>query len=122
MKGMEKTNDNRLILLEALLRHADQCGDENPHFFKDEMLKTLDVCEHVFNVMQIRLGDRYCRRVDGFEDRCRYAINVNSCLELRNQIMQADSKIRRFRESVRNIVLASSIGSFFVIFFGCCIV
>jgi hypothetical protein len=122
MKDMKKTKDKRFVLVEALLRYADQSGSSNPHFYLDEMLRMLDVCEHVFNIMQKQLGDRYCHRVDGFEERSKYAINVNRCLELRDQIIQASTKERRHREGIRNILLATSIGTFLVILVGCCII
>ncbi len=122
MKKMKKVKDNQLVLLEALIRYADLSGSTNPHFYKDEMLKRLDVCEHVFNVMLKQLGDRYCRMVDCFGERSTYVINVNSCLELRDQIIRANTQKRRRREAVRNTLLAASIGAFFVILVGCCII
>lgn len=67
MKDMKKIKDKRLVLLEAIIRYADQSDNFNPHFYKDDMLKRLDVCEHVFNIMQKQLGDRYCRLVDSFK-------------------------------------------------------
>jgi hypothetical protein len=109
-------------LLEALLHYADRSGTDNPHFYKDEMLKILGVCEHVFNIMQKQLGDICCHLVDGLEERSRYAINVNKCLELRDQIIQANAKGKRYRESVRNILLATSIGAPLVILVGCCLI
>jgi hypothetical protein len=112
------TKDKRLVLLEAFIRYADQCGNNKPQFYKDEMLKMLDVCEHVFNIMQKQLGDKYCRMVDCFEERSRYAINVTKCLELRNQLIQADSKERRYQESVRITLLATSISTFLIILLG----
>jgi|WetSurMetagenome_2_1015567.scaffolds.fasta_scaffold1045722_1 hypothetical protein len=118
---MKKINDKRLVLLEALIRYADQCGDSNPHFYKDEMLKMLNVCEHVFNIMQIQLGDGYCHMVDNLEERSNYAINVNRCLELRDQIIQANTRERRHREKMEITFLVTLIGTFFVIVIGNCI-
>ena len=119
MKNTKKIRDNQLILLEALIRYADLSGSTTPYFYKDEMLKRLDVCEHVFNVMYKQLGDRYCRMVDCFEERSRYVINVNRCLEFRDQIVQADAKERKHRKAVRNTLLAASICTFLVILVGC---
>jgi hypothetical protein len=121
MRDMKKTKDKRLVLLEALLRYADQCGDANPHFYKDEMLKMLHVCEHVFNIMQKQLGERYCCMVDSVEERSRYAINVNKCLELRDQIIQANTK-ERHREGVRKTLLATSSVALLVSLVRCCII
>lgn len=112
---MKKTKDNRLVLLEALLRYADQCGSDDPHFYKDDMLKRLGVCEHVFNIMQIQVGDRCCRMVDGFEGRSRYVIKVNKCAASRQQILQAHAEERRHRDGVGITVLTTLIGTLFVI-------
>lgn len=118
MKDINRTKDNRIVLLEALLRYADQSGNINPQVYKDEMLKMLNVCDHDFNIMLKQLGDRYCRLVDCFEGRSKYAINVNKCLELRGQITQANTKERRHREGVRITLLATLIGTFLVILLG----
>ena len=122
MRDMKKTKDKRLVLLEALLRYADQCGNANPHFYKEEMLKMLGVCEHVFNIMQKQLGDRYCRMVDSIEEGSRYAINVNKCLELRDQIIQANTKERKHLEGVRKTLLATSSVALLVTLVRCCII
>jgi hypothetical protein len=117
MKDMKKAKDKRLVLLEAIIRYSDQSDNFNPYFYKDEMLKRLDVCEHVFNIMQKQLGDRYCRMVDSFEERSRYTINVIECLELRDQIIEANTKERRHREG-RIILLETLIATFFLIIVG----
>ena len=122
MKNMKKVSDNQLLLLDALIRYADLSGSTNPHFYKDEMLKRLDVCEHVFNIMHKQLGDRYCPMVDSFDQRNRYVINVNRCLELRDRIIQANAKEKRRRKAVRNTLLTASIGTFFLILVGCRII
>ena len=85
------------------------------------MMKKLNVCELNFDIMQKQLGDRYCRIVDIFEERSRYAINVVECLELRDQIIQANTKERRHREC-RIILLESLIATFLVIVVGSCII
>lgn len=115
MKDMKKTKDRRLVLLDALLRYADLTGNIHPHFYKDEMLKMLNVSEHNFDIMQGQLGDRYCRMVDRFEVRSRYAIDVISCLELRDQILKAGSKERRIHDGFRIKLLSTLIGAFVVI-------
>jgi hypothetical protein len=117
MKDMKKTQDKRLVLLEAIIRYADLSDDINPYFYKDEMLKRLDVCEHVFNIMLIQLGEKYCRITDGFEERVRYTVNVTGCLELRNQIIEANTRERRHREG-RIKLLEALIATFFLILFG----
>ena len=121
MKDMKKIKDKRLVLLEAIIRYADQSDNFNPHFYKDDMLKRLDVCEHVFNIMQKQLGDRYCRLVDSFEKRSKYTINVLECLELRDQIIQANTQEKKHRES-RIILLETLIATFLVIIVGSCII
>ena len=121
MKDMKKIKDKRLVLLEAIIRYADQSDNFNPFFYKDEMLKRLDVCEINFDIMQKQLGDRYCRMVDSFEERHRYTINVIECLELRDQIIQANTKERMHREG-RIRLLETLIGTFIVILIGYCII
>lgn len=118
MNDKKNARDKRLVLLEALIRYADQCGHATPHFYKDEMLKMLGVCDHVFNIMLIQLGDRYCRLVDNFEQRSRYAINVGRCFELRDQIIQAEKEGKKTREGVQITLLATLIGMFLVILVG----
>jgi hypothetical protein len=98
--------DKRLAMLDALIQYADLSGDDKPEFYKDDMMKKLDVCEHVFNVMQKQVGNRCCRMVDNFEQRARYAINVSRCLELRGQITQTKAKKRRRLEVTRNVLFA----------------
>jgi hypothetical protein len=120
MKDTKKTKDKRLVLLEAILRYTDQSDNFNPFFYKDEMLKKLDVCEVNFDIMQKQLGNRYCRLVDIFEERSRYTVNVIECLELRDQIIQANTKERKQLEG-RIILLETLIATFLVIVVGNCI-
>ncbi len=117
MKEMKKTRDKRLVLLEAIIRYADQSDNFNPFFYKDEMMKKLNVCEINFDIIQKQLGDRYCRIVDIFEERSRYAINVIECLELRDRIIQANTKEKKHIES-RIILLETLIATFFIIMVG----
>lgn len=107
---MKKTKDNRFVLLEALIRYADQSGTFNPHFYKDEMLTTLKVSEGDFNIMQKQLGDEYCHMVDTREGRSRYAIVRDKCLALRDQIDQADIEEKRHREGIRIAILTTFLG------------
>ncbi len=118
MKDLKETRDKRLVLLEALIRYSDQSGNITPHFYKDEMIKRLGVCEHVFNIMQKQLGDRYCSLVDSFEIRPRYAFNVLDCIELRDRIIQANTRETRHREDFRIKLLSTLIGTFLVILVG----
>jgi hypothetical protein len=121
MKDMNKTKDKRLVFLEAILRYSNQSDNIDPFFYKDEMLKRLDVCEMNFDIMQKQLGDKYSRIVDIFEERTRYTINVIECLELRDRITQANTKERRHRE--RSIILLETlIATFLIIIFGNCII
>ncbi len=116
MKNVKKINDKRLVLLQALIHHADLSGSDDPHCYKDELLKTLDVCEHVFNVMLRQLGDRYCRREVCFEEnRSRFAINLRACLALRTQLTEEKTRQRQVRQGVRNTLLAASFGTFLVL-------
>ena len=118
MNIFRKDRDTRLELLEALIRYADQCGDADPHVYKDEMLRMLGVCDHVFNIMQKQLGDGYFRMVDNFDGRGRYAINVNGCFKLRDLLVKEEKVGKKSREGGQITVLATLIGTFFVIVFG----
>lgn len=122
MKNMKKIRDNQLVLLEALIRYSDLSGSTNPHFYKDQMMETLGVCEHVFNIMLKQLGDTYCHLIDCFGGRSRYVINVNRCLERHDQIIQAKAREERQCKAIRNTLFVTSMGTFFVILFGCCII
>jgi hypothetical protein len=121
MKDTKKTKDKRLVLLEAILRYTGQSDNFNPFFYKDEMLKKLDVCEINFDIMQKQLGNRYCRLVDIFEERSRYTVNVIECLDLRDQIIQANTKERKHREG-RIRLLETLIATFLIIIVGNCII
>lgn len=118
MNTDKRTGDKRKVLLDALLRYADQCGDADPHFYKDEMLEMLGVCDHVFNIMLMRLGDRCCRLVDNFDGRTRYAIDVGRCFELRDRMAREEKEVRKTREGLQITVLATLIGVFFAIVLG----
>jgi len=58
MKDLNETNDKRLILLDALLRYAKESGDAKPHFFPDETLVKLGMCENLFLDVQLLIGDK----------------------------------------------------------------
>ena len=98
------------MLLDALIRYAEQSGKFNPHFYKDEMLKMLNVAEGDFNIMQKQLGDEYCHMVDILEGRSRYAISRDKCRALRDQIDQANTEEKRHREGVRIALLTTLLG------------
>jgi len=115
---MKKSKDKRFVLLEALVRYADQSGNFNPHFYKDEMLKILDVTEGEFNIIQKQLGDEYCHMVDCIEGRDRYAINVNKCLSLRDQIDQSKIEEERHGVGIRIAVLTTLLGTLLGFFLG----
>jgi len=121
MNNVRKTRDRRMVLLEALLRYADQSGSINPQFHKDDMLKMLNVCEVNFDIMHKQLGDKYCRMIDGFEMSRRYSINVIECLDLRDKLIRNDMKEKSHHRKILNIMLAASWGTFFVVLLGNCI-
>lgn len=120
MKNIRKNRDNRILLLKALIRHADSSSSADPHFYVDEMAKTLDVCTHDFNIMLRQLGNTYCHLADSFEGRSRYIINVDRCLRFCDQLVRENNKKKAQRRAVRNTLLAASVGTFLVLLFNCC--
>ena len=111
MDEMKKTKDDRHLLLDALLDYASSSGTFNPHFYRKEMMKQLCVTEGEFNIMQKRLGDRYCTFVDSHNDDNRYAIVVSECLALRDHFQQVEAQKNRHRQMVRLTVLAAVLTS-----------
>ena len=82
---MKKTENNRKVFLKALIDYGNKSGNFNPHFHRKEMMKILDVNEREFNIIQKNLGEKYCYFVDSHNGDNRYAINMNECLELKEE-------------------------------------
>jgi len=118
MKDLNETNDKRLILLDALLRYAKESGDAKPHFFQDETLVKLGMCENVFLDVQMLIGDKCCHMDDCLDGRIRYAINTNRCLELRRQIIKTNTEKIRHRHSFRITLATALYGMLFAILLG----
>ena len=118
MKDLNEIDDKRLILLNALLRYAKESGDAKPHFYQDETLMKLGVCENVFIDMQMEIGDKCCHMDDCLDGRIRYAINTNRCLELRKQIIKANTEKIKHRESLSITVVTALYGTLFAILLG----
>jgi hypothetical protein len=108
---LKKTTEKRLELLEALINYAEQSGTFNPHFYKDEMLKRLNVTDGDFNIMQKQLGDEYCHMVNVQNGRSRYAINVARCLTLRDEKDETNATQTRHNVSIRVAVLSAVLGA-----------
>lgn len=122
MKDMKKRQDKRLEMLEAIFRYTDMSGEDTPFFYKDEMMRKLNVCEHVFNVIMNQLGESYCSVADPFEERIRYSVNVQRCLVLRKCITRENEKKERFFTGLRNAVFGISGVTFLVLFISCSMV
>jgi len=118
MKDLNENNDRRLVLLEALLRYASKSGDTKPHFFQDETLMKLGMCENVFIDMQMLIGDKCCHMDDCLDGRIRYAINANRCLELRKQIIKANTEKIKNRASASITIATALYGTLFAILIG----
>lgn len=117
---MKQKKDRRAELLTALVNYANQSGSLNPHFYKDEMINILAISEADFNIIQKQLGDEYCHFVDNHEGKSRYAISVNKCLVLRDQIEQGNTAVKSHEESIRVNVLCTILGSLLGFFLGRC--
>jgi len=90
--------DNRERFLRALLKYADESSKSNPHFHRTEMIQRLSISEGDFNIVQKRLGDKYCRYVDQHGGDARYEICVSECLALRDQLEQEKIQERRHKQ------------------------
>jgi len=118
MKDLNEIDDKRLILLNALLRYAKESGDAKPHFYQDETLMKLGVCENVFIDMQMLIGDKCCYMDDCLDGRILYAINANRCIDLRKQIIKANTEKIKHRESFSITVATALYGMLFAILIG----
>jgi hypothetical protein len=80
---LKRSDDTKF--LKTLLDFAEESETTNPHFHKKEIMKRLGIDELAFNLLQKRFGDKHCRFVDQHDGDSRYAINLSSCLALRDQ-------------------------------------
>jgi hypothetical protein len=103
---MKEKVDNRRRLLYTLVQYAEKSKTFNPHFYRCEMMKRLDLTEGEFNIVQKQLGDRDCRYVDQHEGDARYEIRVSECLTLRDQFEQEKIQERRHKQLFWIAVLA----------------
>lgn len=81
-------------LLAALLMHAEQSDTFNPHVYKDELMRSLSISEAQFNIIQKRLGNKYCHFVDSPNGKDRYSINVSECLAIQEQYASHGQLVR----------------------------
>jgi len=102
--------DKRERFLRALLEYADESSTFNPHFHRTEMIQRLGISEGDFNIVQKRLGDKYCRYVDQHDRDARYEICVSECLALRDQFEQEKIQERRHKQLFWTAVLAAIFG------------
>ncbi|MGD0276610.1 MAG: hypothetical protein ABSB79_11280 [Syntrophales bacterium] len=107
MKKPKLYKDDRRLFLEVLLDLASKSSTFNPVVYRREMMAQLGVSEDDFNIMQKRLGDRYCTFVDSHNDDNRYAIQYSECLALHEQYLQEEIREKRHREMVRLTVLSA---------------
>lgn len=108
---MKDTHTKRKDFLKALINYANESGNFNPHFYKQEMMAILSISEGEFNITQHNLGQKYCYYVGPNEDKDRYAINVSECLTLQEQYDQETINTRRHKQIVRLAVLVAVLGA-----------
>lgn len=103
--------DKRERFLRALLEYADESSTFNPHFQRTEMIQRLKISEGDFNIVQKRLGDKYCRYVDQHDGDARYEICVSECLALRDQFDYEKTLKKRHTELLRWAFLVAILGA-----------
>ncbi|WP_041280355.1 hypothetical protein [Desulfosudis oleivorans] len=108
---MKDTHTKRKQFLRALINYANESGNLNPHFYKQEMMAILGISEGEFNMTQHNLGQKYCYYVGPHEGKDRYAINVSECLTLQEQYDQETINTRRHKQIVRLAVLVAVLGA-----------
>ncbi|MFC1511906.1 hypothetical protein ACFL5H_01770 [Candidatus Latescibacterota bacterium] len=91
---MKRFKNERKLFLDELLKYAKESGNFNPHFYRKEMMEKLNITEGEFNVLQKKLGDKYCRFVDYHNGDDRYAINLSECEKLREKYSNHAQQIR----------------------------
>lgn len=121
---MNNQQIERKNFLSALIKYADESGNFNPHFYKDEMMEILNISEGEFNIIQKRLGDKYCHYVGPHDGRDRYAINVSECYRLKEMHDQEETRNKNSKSTALKtayvgagaVVLAAIIAGVFGIF------
>lgn len=108
---VKDTHTKRKEFLKALVNYANESGNFNPHFYKQEMMTILSISEGEFNITQHNLGKKYCYYVGPHEGKDRYAINVSECLTLQEQYDQKTINARRHKQIVRLAVLVAVLGA-----------
>lgn len=108
---MKQKIDKRERFLRALLEYADESSKLNPHFQRTEMIQRLKISEGDFNIVQKRLGDKYCRYVDQHDGDARYEICVSECLALRDQFDYEKTLKKRHTELLRWAFLVAILGA-----------
>ena len=108
---MKEIISDKKKFLKALIEYAQKSGTFNPHFQKKELMDLLDITEGKFNIIQKRLGDKYCYFVSNRDGNDRYGINVSDCLSLQEQYDQEIIQELRHNQLVRLSVLVAILGA-----------
>lgn len=108
---MKNIKNDREKLLNALIEYADKSGNFNPQFYKKEMIDSLGVTEKEFNIMQKKLGPKYCYYAALRSDGELYAINLSECLELKEQYDKERIDGKRHKELKRLAVWVAILGA-----------
>lgn len=108
---MKQKIDERERFLRALLEYTDESSTFNPHFHRTEMIQRLRISERDFNIVQKRLGDKYCRYVDQHDEDARYEICVSECLALGDQFDHEKTLEKRHNQLLRWAVLVAILGA-----------
>jgi hypothetical protein len=103
---MRNELDSRFALLNALIEYGERSGTFNPHFHKKEMMEKLGISEGEFNIVQKSLGNKYCHIVDIHEGNARYAISMDECYRLRDELRQQRILGRRHRQILWATIIA----------------
>lgn len=113
-----ETKDPRIMLLDALLRYAQQSGASKPSFYQDEALSKLGICENVFLDQLMEIGDRCCFMNECHEGRIQYGINVGRCMEMHKKVSREQRSQSTYRLSAEYTIL----GTLVLIFVMCFII
>ena len=101
-----KKNITRKEFLSFLIEYADRSNHFNPHFYRKDMLKIMNISEGEFNIIQHQLGEKYCHFVDAHDGENRYAINVSECLLLQEKYEEELKNEQRHHQLVRLTILS----------------
>ncbi len=115
IRDMKNPLDDRQRFLKALIEYAEKSEKFNPHFQKRELMAVLNVKEGEFNIMQKKLGNKYCHFVDVRDGDDRYEIHLNECLSLKEQYDEAEKQERRHWQIVWLVVITTIIGAFLAV-------